>query len=153
MTVDELVTKYRGLPEATVKRLRIRPHLREECLSAAWFALYQSAVRFKPNGRAAFTSYALWRIRGAVIDSMRDQNIRAARETRAHAEAAYQHPISLDSTIDLERALSRVSTADRDLLVGKFVGGVLQKDLTSKSKSWNSRLVRRALARAQEVAR
>lgn len=155
MTVDELVTKHRKLPEATVKRLNVPSHLREECLSAAWFALFKCATRFdssQSNG-ACFRTYALYRIRGTVLDTVRDYYSKARCNTQEHAEAAYTHPMSSDDRFDLEQALSSVSFEDRDLLTRHSLDGVLVKDLAGSSKNWSSRRVKRALSNAQKAVR
>ncbi|MCI5065282.1 sigma-70 family RNA polymerase sigma factor [bacterium] len=54
-----------------MRRLGVSPKLFDEYLAAAYIGLVDAAERYDPTSNAAFVTYAYYRIRGAIIDSIR----------------------------------------------------------------------------------
>ncbi|MDR0868719.1 MAG: FliA/WhiG family RNA polymerase sigma factor [Planctomycetota bacterium] len=81
---EALVESYLPMVKITVGRLSMNvPGFidRDELYSAGCFGLLAAVEKFDPNREAKFTTYALTRIRGAVIDDLR-RNDMLGRVTR-----------------------------------------------------------------------
>ncbi|TQN37480.1 RNA polymerase sigma-28 (SigD/FliA/WhiG) subunit [Blastococcus colisei] len=96
--VDALVTAHLPLASfavnAVAARISLPAHVsREDLLSCAHVALVEVAKRFDPSAGATFSTYALARLQGAVLDELRSgdwasRSVRAAaRRTDAAADA------------------------------------------------------------------
>jgi RNA polymerase sigma factor for flagellar operon FliA len=96
--LDALVTEHLPLAgfavNAVAARISLPSHVsREDLLSCAHVALVEVARRFDPSAGASFTTYALARLQGAVLDELRSgdwasRSVRAAaRRTDAAADA------------------------------------------------------------------
>jgi RNA polymerase sigma factor FliA len=96
--VDALVTTHLPLAQfavnAVASRISLPSHVsRDDLLSCAHVALVEVARRFDPNAGATFSTYALPRLQGAVLDELRSgdwasRSVRAAaRRTDAAADA------------------------------------------------------------------
>jgi RNA polymerase sigma factor for flagellar operon FliA len=96
--VDALVTKHLPLASfavnAVAARISLPAHVsRDDLLSCAHVALVEVAKRFDPAAGASFSTYALARLQGAVLDELRSgdwasRSVRAAaRRTDAAADA------------------------------------------------------------------
>ena len=96
--VDALVTEHLPLASfavnAVAARISLPAHVsREDLLSCAHVALVEVARRFDPGAGASFSTYALARLQGAVLDELRSEDwasrsVRAAaRRTDAAADA------------------------------------------------------------------
>jgi RNA polymerase sigma factor for flagellar operon FliA len=83
------------------------PEDREDLLAWGVVGLVQAAGRYREGGRATFAAFAARRIRGQVLDALRDADPlpRAARrEWRAHGRRSDPFPVqSLDEWIDRGR--------------------------------------------------
>jgi RNA polymerase sigma factor for flagellar operon FliA len=96
--VDALVTTHLPLAQfavnAVASRISLPSHVsRDDLLSCAHIALVEVARRFDPGAGATFSTYALPRLQGAVLDELRSgdwasRSVRAAaRRTDAAADA------------------------------------------------------------------
>lgn len=96
--IDNLVTENLPLAQfavnAVASRISLPSHVsRDDLLSCAQVALVEVARRFDPAAGASFTTYALARLQGAVLDELRSgdwasRSVRAAaRRTDAAADA------------------------------------------------------------------
>ena len=96
--VDALVTEHLPLAafavNAVAARISLPAHVnRDDLLSCAHIALVEVARRFDPAAGASFSTYALARLQGAVLDELRSgdwasRSVRAAaRRTDAAADA------------------------------------------------------------------
>jgi RNA polymerase sigma factor for flagellar operon FliA len=98
LDVDAMVTVHLPLAQfavnAVASRISLPSHVsREDLLSCAHVALVEVARRFDPDAGATFSTYALPRLQGAVLDELRSgdwasRSVRAAaRRTDAAADA------------------------------------------------------------------
>ena len=128
--VDELVTTHLPLAQfavnAVASRISLPAHVsRDDLLSCAHVALVEVARRFDPGAGATFSTYALPRLQGAVLDELRSgdwasrSGRAAARRTDAAADAL---------TISLGRPPTREELA-RDLGVPRSQLDSLQIDV------------------------
>jgi RNA polymerase sigma factor for flagellar operon FliA len=96
--IDALVTEHLPLASfavnAVAARISLPGHVsRDDLLSCAHVALVEVAKRFDPSAGASFSTYALARLQGAVLDELRSgdwasRSVRAAaRRTDAAADA------------------------------------------------------------------
>jgi RNA polymerase sigma factor for flagellar operon FliA len=96
--VDALVTDHLALAtfavNAVAARISLPAHVsRDDLVSCAHVALVEVARRFDPDAGASFSTYALARLQGAVLDELRSgdwasRSVRAAaRRTDAAADA------------------------------------------------------------------
>lgn len=89
---DELIERYRDYTRSVVAHLiqsmNLPSSLFEELIAAGYLGLVEAAERFDPNAGVEFKYFAYYRIRGSVIDSIRecsDLSGRAYRYARALA--------------------------------------------------------------------
>lgn len=84
--VDEYRTYAEKLVRILMKRMGLPEENHEELRSAAYLGLIDAADRFDRNSDSSFRTYAFYRIRGAVIDSIRNSTgIRGRRYRMAKA--------------------------------------------------------------------
>ncbi len=90
MDRDSLIGEYHDFAGAVVRKMirsmGLPMDLFDEFLSAGYLGLVEAAERYRPETQVPFRSFALLRIRGAVIDSIRahtDSNGKAYRFVRA----------------------------------------------------------------------
>ncbi|MCC8189770.1 MAG: FliA/WhiG family RNA polymerase sigma factor [Planctomycetes bacterium] len=75
---EQLVDSYLPLVKVTVSRMAINlPSFvsREELFSAGCMGLVSAVERYDPGRDARFTTYAITRIRGAVLDELRSHDV------------------------------------------------------------------------------
>lgn len=102
---------------ALVKSIALRVHDNlpvhvdtDDLIHAGVLGLFDAATRFDPDKQVSFASYAKHRIRGAILDSLRqmDWASRDLRRRHKQVEAATR-----DLTSELHRAPSETELADR----------------------------------------
>lgn len=119
--VGEFLPRIRGLAIHLIRRLQLPSELEEEYISAGVTGLLEAARRYEPGGCAEFWTFAFPRVRGAMIDSLRefsDLPPRAYRLVRAYRLAcdAEQESEATGRSIDpshresLHRVLEYLST-------------------------------------------
>jgi len=73
---DALISEYQGYVGVVVSKLMramsLPPPLREDFMAAGLLGLVEAADRFDPGKGTDFRAFAFFRIRGAVIDHIRD---------------------------------------------------------------------------------
>ena len=72
LLVDEYRTYAEKLVRLLMKRMGLPEEHHEELRSAAYLGLIDAADRFDRNNDSSFRTYAFYRIRGAVIDNIRN---------------------------------------------------------------------------------
>lgn len=106
---NELIEEYRGyarsIVAAMIRRLNLPANRFDELVAAGILGLVEAASRFESDGRNSFKNYAFLRIRGAVIDSIRD-SMDVTRE-------AYRYAKALKAANELREWESSVDPADR----------------------------------------
>jgi len=103
---DELVTRYAHLVKYVVGRLGVSvPGLfdHEDAMQAGVLGLLRAIDAYKPESAASFESYAILRIRGAILDAVRSLDTvgRAGREAARAIQGAIR---------DLQHELGRSPT-------------------------------------------
>ena len=106
MSRDELVTRYAHLVKYVVGRLGVSvPGLfdHEDAMQAGVLGLLRAIDAYKPEAAASFESYAILRIRGAILDAVRSLDTvgRAGREAARAIQGAIR---------DLQHELGRSPT-------------------------------------------
>lgn len=121
-TRDKLICHYLVFAEKLANSAsRKNTHLtRDECLSAAHLALVESVDRYRPDGGSAFTTFATWRIRGAITDAARENDwvphaVRADDNKRETPKLPLMLP--LDEMFDSPRIDRERWEADLDAIV------------------------------------
>ncbi|HKW77574.1 MAG TPA: sigma-70 family RNA polymerase sigma factor [Candidatus Limnocylindria bacterium] len=116
---DERILSHLAFARAVARRSlspKCTPEDREDLLAWGVVGLVQAARRYREGGRASFAAFAARRIRGQVLDALRDADPlpRAARrEWRAHGRRNDPFPIqSLDDWIDRGRETFRPLRAE-----------------------------------------
>lgn len=132
---NRLVIQYAPLVKYVAGRMRTRmPHSveQDDLVSDGVLGLMDAIERFDPERGLAFQTFAVPRIRGAIIDGMRSMDF-VPRSVRDKLRTIYQAQTSL------ETRLGRIAT---DHEVAKEVGfGVQQvRDLTKQSSGSHSTL-------------
>jgi RNA polymerase sigma factor FliA len=121
--IEALVTEHLPLASfavnAVAARISLPGHVsRDDLLSCAHVALVEVAKRFDPSAGASFSTYALARLQGAVLDELRSgdwasRSVRAAaRRTDAAADAL---TISLGRPPTREELAASLGVPRRDL--------------------------------------
>lgn len=100
---EELVDSYLPLVKITVSRMAINlPSFvsREELYSAGCVGLVSAVDRYDPSRDARFTTYAITRIRGAVLDELRSHDVlgRVVRDRINRIERAEAELLSANSS-------------------------------------------------------
>ncbi|MFM1848713.1 MAG: hypothetical protein RL417_2187 [Pseudomonadota bacterium] len=113
----ELVDEYREYAERLtthlIRFLRLPEDRHDEFVSAAYLGLVEAASRFDFSSGASFRSYAFLRIRGAVIDSI--------RETADLSGKAYHRLRAFEAAHDLrEQIASEPDSPRRELATEKL---------------------------------
>lgn len=111
--VDQVVME--NLPLVRAIALRVHGNLPvhvdlDDLIHAGILGLYEAANKYDPNKSVAFASYAKHRIRGAILDNLRqlDWASRDMRRRRKQEEAA-----TYELTVKLERAPTEAEMAER----------------------------------------
>ena len=103
---DSIVEKHREYAEKLARRfmrsMQIQVEVFDELLSAAYLGLVEAATNFDPTKGGEFERYAYFRIKGAVIDFL--------RESSELSEHAYRYARALGSTDDQQELSSAVDT-------------------------------------------
>ncbi len=83
---DQLITRYQrfvnGLVGKLIRTLSLPSDQTDEYVAAGYLGLVEAAERFDPNSGVEFSTYAYLRIRGAVIDSVRESSYLSAKALR-----------------------------------------------------------------------
>jgi RNA polymerase sigma factor for flagellar operon FliA len=113
MSRDELVTRYAHLVKYVVGRLGVSvPGLfdHEDAMQAGVLGLLRAIDAYKPEAAASFESYAILRIRGAILDAVRSLDTvgRAGREAARAIQGAIR-----DLQHELGRSPTEVEIAGR----------------------------------------
>jgi RNA polymerase sigma factor for flagellar operon FliA len=118
---DEFVMRYSHLVKYVVGRLGVSvPGLfdHEDAMQAGVLGLLRAIDAYQPESAASFESYAILRIRGAILDAVRSLDTvgRAGRETSRAIQGAIR-----DLQNETGRSPSEVEIADRlDMSVAKY---------------------------------
>lgn len=107
---DELIAEYQqyvhSIARKLIRSMGLPSDVFDEFVSAGYLGLVEAASRFDPNGGRAFKSFAFLRIRGAIIDHIRDNSqlpprtyrklraLEAAQEERERLEESLQNSTS-----------------------------------------------------------
>lgn len=109
--MNEMILKYLPLVHQVVNRVakRLPAHIsREDLISTGTMGLINAIERFEPEKGVKFETYATWRIRGAVLDGLREMDWapRHVREWAKEIERCYAEieSVKLDSATDQEVA-------------------------------------------------
>ena len=74
-TADQLILAYQGyvikIVGQLIRMMNLPLRYADEFISAGYVGLVEAANRFDPSSGASFSNYAMLRIRGAIIDSIR----------------------------------------------------------------------------------
>ena len=107
---DERILSHLAFARAVARRSlspKCTPEDREDLLAWGVVGLVQAARRYRIGGRASFAAFAARRIRGQVLDALREADplTRAARrEWRLHGRRTDPFPVqSLDECLDRGR--------------------------------------------------
>ncbi len=114
---NALILEYQDYVQALaaklVGRLGLSAEKYEDCLSAGYMGLIEAAARYEPGGGAQFKSFAYWRIRGAIIDDLRQNSslspaaYRYLRALNAYDDARYQQQADSGKEITESDRLAR----------------------------------------------
>lgn len=90
---EQLVEHYLPIVKTTVSRLCINIPVfvdREDLYSAGCMGLISAVTRYDPDREAKFTTYAITRIRGAILDELRSHDLlgRVTRERVTRIQSA-----------------------------------------------------------------
>jgi RNA polymerase sigma factor (sigma-70 family) len=140
----------------------------DDLVGSGLVGLCTAARRFRKNRGARFTTYAHWRVHGAILDGARRERVLPRLdqfpgggefETDTPVEAAVHafapHPETLDEELDrrrdnaaLKAALARLPDEKRRLLELHFFHDLTLEQAGRKlgvSKSWASRMLAKTL--------
>ncbi len=88
--IEEYRTYVRYVAGRIMQTMRLPSEIFDELVSAGYLGLVEAAERFRPDAGAEFKNYAFFRIRGAIVDSIRrdcELSGRAYRLARAFLAA------------------------------------------------------------------
>lgn len=128
LTEDEVVERYKsfveGIAAKTRKHFRLSAPL-EDMIAYGYAGLIEAHRRFEPDDRASFTSFAYYRVRGAIIDGCRKEgwaprdrqiklhHIGAANE---HLESNHRANLQAPAARSLGESIDRVSRMVGDVI-------------------------------------
>ena len=82
--IDSGYLEYaKQITKQVMARFRVAPHFFDDYLSAAYSGLVEAASRYDTDSDVPFEKYAYFRVRGAVIDHIRQSAGHSSREYRA----------------------------------------------------------------------
>lgn len=85
---------------------------KEDMLAAGFLGLVQARSRFEPTTRAEFSTFAYWRIRGAIIDSCRKGSATSRRyQERMRAAANHSDHVANEEELSHQGVTPRAITA------------------------------------------
>ena len=117
----ELVDEYREYAKRITAHLVRFLHLPQDryddFVSAAYLGLVEAASRFDFSSKASFRSYAYLRIRGAIIDCIRD--------TAEVSGKAYHRLRALEAAQDLREQIASEPESPKRALVAEKLGRIL----------------------------
>jgi len=118
---DELIDQYRLYTERVVASLmrlfRLPPDRHDEFISAAYLGLVEAASRFDFTAGTSFRSFAFLRIRGAIIDSI--------RQSVGVSGKAYRKIQALEAANDLREQLASESDPERRATASERLSRIL----------------------------
>lgn len=90
LTLDEIVRLYAPLVRRTAGYFRVHYDTEQDLIQAGLMALAEAAGKYDKSIGANFTTYATYRIRGAMLDWMRQQDTmtRTTRQHKRHIDRA-----------------------------------------------------------------
>jgi RNA polymerase sigma-70 factor, ECF subfamily len=145
---DAVYARYRVPLFTFLRRLCRQPQLAEDLFQSTWLKLARSAARLRPD-----TDLKAWLFsvaRNEYRSHRRWQRVDLRRLLAARAELTTVGAAPLDAICDAERALSRVSAADRELLLLVSVAGFDSREVAAMlGISYEATRQRLARARAQ----
>jgi RNA polymerase sigma factor for flagellar operon FliA len=107
---EALAIRYRGVAYKLASRMaRTTPGLQfEDLLSVGFQALVETAAKFDPSRGAKFGTYAQYRVRGAILDEIRDRDWRPRSIQRnGHRWHRRQTPVPERTLVSLEEQLEK----------------------------------------------
>jgi len=110
---EQLILQYRPLVKFVLKRmaLRVPPMLEfEDLLSFGTEGLIEAVERFDPSRAVSFQSFAILRIRGAILDRLREAD-HLPRSVRQRARAAAREIARLSTSLGREPTDGEVAEA------------------------------------------
>ena len=136
MTEDEVMREYNDLVEGIatklMRTLKIRVE-RDDLIAYGRMGLLQAHRRYDPSSRAAFSSYAYYRIRGSMYDGCRKEGW-ATRERRTKAKTLQKVNAHLESNHASRMADPQARTlSEATDRVSAMVGDVLTLIMVSQS--------------------
>lgn len=110
---NDLIKQYHNLVTKIVKREVIRMNLPtsiiEELTSAGYLGLVEAAERFDVNNNSSFKAWAYIRIKGAIIDCLREQHLsRKSYQYSKALKAANSLDENLETSKDIKLNLNQV---------------------------------------------
>ncbi len=145
---EDLVDSYLPLVKVTVSRMAINlPSFisREELFSAGCVGLVSAVERYDPRRDARFTTYAITRIRGSVLDELRSHDVlgRVVRDRVSRIERVEAELLSRNSSVSPEE-IAEAAGLTMDEYWDAEMGAQAAKRI-SLSESSNSNGSRRSL--------
>jgi len=123
-TRDELISEYRSyvhkLVTSLIHKMSLPTKLYDDLVSAGYLGLVEAAERYDKAAGKEFRSYAFLRIRGSIIDSLRESSefsgrayryakaLQAAQDLKEEDQRKHKQ-ISSDATLDLARVFDYAS--------------------------------------------
>lgn len=124
---NELIDQYRLYTERVVASLmrlfRLPLDRHDEFVSAAYLGLVEAASRFDFTAGTSFRSFAFLRIRGAIIDSI--------RESVGVSGKAYRKVRALEAAHDLREQLATESDSQRRTTASEKLARILDHAVTA----------------------
>tara|TARA_B100001750_G_scaffold241694_1_gene253681 strand:- start:1143 stop:1814 length:672 start_codon:yes stop_codon:yes gene_type:complete len=129
---EAFVEEYRPLVVSIARKIRTRFELRadlDDLIAYGFAGLLEAKRRYDPTRGVQFNSFAYYRIRGAVIDGVRESGVlsRRAYQNLKAAEAA----LAIGETVGEERAADPAARGDK-----ARAAATLRDTLTKLSTSW-----------------
>lgn len=109
---DDLVREYGALVSRCVRPFLRTDEPREDLIQIGYIALLEAAQRYDRRKGAAFATYAMWRIRGALLHHFRDHAWPIPVPRRQFQEGARVRTLSLDADLDSTHPISETLGAD-----------------------------------------
>lgn len=98
--MEQQIEEYVPLVSSVVRRIgNVPPHLIDDAIQEGMLGLLDASAKFKPDAGATFLTYASIRVRGAVLDFLRSQDVlsRDARQTLHQIDQAVSE-LAADAT-------------------------------------------------------
>jgi RNA polymerase sigma factor for flagellar operon FliA len=120
---NRLVERYCSyvdtLAKLLIRQMRLPPERHDELVAAGYLGLVEAAERYDSQRKTHFKSYAFFRIRGAMVDSMRDDS-ELSRQAYRYARA-----VSAASELRQSQEEVRGERSERSSSTGERLAGIL----------------------------